>query len=257
MIPKIIHYCWLSDDPIPEQFIKYIEGWKSKLVDYEFIKWDFSVFDKLSSNWVAEAFDNKKYAFAADYIRLFAVYNYGGIYMDMDMELLKPFGELLDNSYMFAYESPDAPWIEAGCFGAEKNNEFLGDCLEYYEDRHFVKSDGSFDMLPLPKIMETIRQNHDTVLDIYPWYYFTAKSYSTGIESPTEETYTVHHFAGSWKTKEELEVYELSKKYSKYFGVRIGSNLAQYQGIIKKEGLAGAKRITKEKLSRKRLNKNS
>ena len=92
MIPKIIHYCWLSNDPIPEKLQEYMKSWKEKLPDYEFKLWNFDCFDINSSQWVKEAFEAKKYAFAADYIRLYAVYNYGGIYMDMDVEVIKKIG---------------------------------------------------------------------------------------------------------------------------------------------------------------------
>lgn len=87
-------------------------------------KWDFTIFPKSESKWVEEAFDNKKYAFAADYIRLYAVYNYGGIYMDMDIELIRRFDDLLNAPYMMAYERPNRNGIEAGCFGAEAGNPF-------------------------------------------------------------------------------------------------------------------------------------
>lgn len=100
MIPKIIHYCWLSNDPIPEKLQEYMKSWKEKLPDYEFKLWNFDCFDINSSQWVKEAFEAKKYAFAADYIRLYAVYNYGGIYMDMDVEVIKSFNPLLNNDYL-------------------------------------------------------------------------------------------------------------------------------------------------------------
>ena len=102
MIPKIIHYCWLSNDPIPENLQSYLKTWKEKLPDYEFILWNFNRFEKSSSKWVAQAFDNKKYAFAADYIRLFAVYNFGGFYLDMDIQVLKSFDDLLNNEICLA-----------------------------------------------------------------------------------------------------------------------------------------------------------
>ena len=257
MIPKIIHYCWLSDDPVPQKFQDYIDGWHRLLPDYEFIKWDFNRFPKNQSIWVAEAFNNKKYAFAADYIRLFAVYNYGGIYMDMDIEVLKPFDELLnvpERPYMFAAERPNKLWIEAGCFGAEKGNEFVRLCLDRYKDRHFIKPDGSLDQMPLPQVMEEVRQRYNIQIDLYPWTYFTAKSYDTGIENPKEETYAIHHFAGSWKTKAEVEDIELTRKYSKVFGVKIGHNLAEYQGAAKREGIKGIVRITRKKIERKLRN---
>ena len=240
-IPKIIHYCWLSNDPVPEDLQKYMKSWKEKLSDYDFMKWDFTKFDKSSSAWVSEAFDNKKYAFAADYIRLFAVYNYGGIYMDMDIEVLKSFDQLLYYPYMFAYERPNQPWIEAGCFGAEKGNEFIGKCLDRYEGRHFIKPDGSFDQLPLPQVMSKVMEESSFNYIIYPWNYFTAKSYDTGLESPNEATFTIHHFAGSWKTDEEKEKIAKSRKLSKFFGVRIANNIIELFYEIKKNGLVGVK----------------
>lgn len=212
MIPKIIHYCWLSDDPIPDDLKKYVDGWREKLPEYEFIKWDFSRFDKDSSAWVKEAFELKKYAFACDYIRIYAVYNYGGIYMDMDMEVLRCFDDLLNKSTMFAYERPDHTWIEAGCFGAEKHNKFLKCCLDRYEGRHFIRQDRTMDILPLPRVMDEVARNNKIVIEAYPWSYFTAKSYDTGTECPTAETYTIHHFAGSWKSDSEKNIYKKSMK---------------------------------------------
>lgn len=216
MIPKIIHYCWLSSDPVPEDLQIYMKSWKEKLPDYEFIKWDFSKFDKKSSAWVSEAFDHKKYAFACDYIRIYAVYNYGGIYMDMDMEVLKRFDDLLDNPTMFAYERPDHTWIEAGCFGAEKHNPFLKRCLDRYEGRHFVRKDNSLDVLPLPRVMDEVIRDNNLTIKAYPWTYFTAKSYETGIETPTSDTYTIHHFAGSWKSSKEQEIYNKAVNLRKF-----------------------------------------
>ncbi|MDR1147828.1 MAG: glycosyl transferase, partial [Spirochaetaceae bacterium] len=117
MIPKIIHYCWLSNDPIPENYERCMATWKAKLPDYEFILWDTARFDMNSVLWVKQAFDVKLYACAADYIRLYAVYSRGGIYLDMDMEVVKPFDELLKADTMLAYENNVNHNIEAGCFG--------------------------------------------------------------------------------------------------------------------------------------------
>ncbi|MCR5178187.1 MAG: glycosyl transferase [Lachnospiraceae bacterium] len=207
-IPRRIHYCWLSDDPVPEDMKRFVEGWKKLLPDYEFVKWDPERFAVDSSVWVSEAVDRKQYAFASDYIRLYAVYHYGGIYLDMDVEVLKPFDRLLDRPYMFAYETPDRKRIEAGCFGAEKNDPFLKACLDHYRDRHFVAGEGFSDTLPLSKVMSDIMRERDMDLSIYPWRYFTAKSYSTGMETPGSDTYAVHHFAGSWKSDKERRIVE-------------------------------------------------
>lgn len=241
MIPKIIHYCWLSNDPVPEDLQTYMKSWKEKLPEYEFIKWDFNRFEKSSSVWVSEAFDNKKYAFAADYIRLYAIYNYGGIYMDMDIEVIKSFNPLLDSEYMMAYERPNQPWIEAGCFGAEKGNEFIGDCLKRYENRHFIKEDGSYDQLPLPQVMAKVLKDSNLYYSFYSWDYFTAKSYDTGIETPSDNTFAIHHFAGSWKTDEEKMKIEKSRKLAKYFGVKIANNIVELSCEVKKYGIKGIK----------------
>ena len=130
MIPKLIHYCWLSGDPIPENLQKCMNSWKKYLPDYEFILWDRNRFDINSTLWTKQAFEAKKYAFAADYIRLYAVYTYGGIYMDMDVEVLKSFNALLSSPYILGLETDNG--IEAGIFGAEKQTPFLKDCLNYY-----------------------------------------------------------------------------------------------------------------------------
>lgn len=214
MIPKIIHYCWLSGDPIPEKLQKCMESWKTYLPDYEFVLWDRNRFDINSTLWTKQAFEAKKYAFAADYIRLYAVYNYGGIYMDMDVEVVKNFDDLLEQEYFIGFESDKR--IEAGIFGASKNLSYMKDCLDYYKDRQFIKEDNSFDTNPLPNIMYNVmsdkyrisnrnsieikkKSDEDNTFYIFPYEYLTAKSYSTGKINVTKKTYSIHHYAGSWQ----------------------------------------------------------
>ena len=81
-----------------------MDSWTRVLPDYDIIKWDFSKFNKSSSLWVSQAFDNKKYAFAADYIRLYAIYHYGGIYLDSDVEVLKSFDDYLNLTTMIGWQ---------------------------------------------------------------------------------------------------------------------------------------------------------
>ncbi len=211
-IPRRIHYCWLSDDPVPDELKRNIVGWKKLLPDYEFVKWDLKRFNKESSVWVKEAIEEKKYAFASDYIRLFAVYHYGGIYLDMDVEVKKSFDELLEEPYMLAYESPNENRIEAGCFGAEQHDPFIKACLDHYEDRHFIGKNGILDIQPLSKVMFDILKENNMNIRLYSWEFFTAKSFATGIESPGENTYAIHHFAGSWKSEKERKTIEKARK---------------------------------------------
>ena len=238
MIPRIIHYCWLSDDPIPENLQENMNTW-SRLKDYTFMKWDFTRFTE-DVPWVREAFENKKYAFACDYIRLYAVYHYGGIYMDMDMEVIRPFDDLLDSPLMLAYEDSDRFKIEAGCFGAEKGNPLIGECLAYYAGRHFVREEGEFDMIPLPDILGQVVQSHD--IRIYGCDFFTAKSFLNGHIYSTENTYTIHHFAGSWLPDYYKEISKRTELYAKKYP----GNLSRYLAIItyftEKYGIIGGVR---------------
>lgn len=217
MIPKIIHYCWLSTDPYPEKIKHCIDSWLKYLPDYELMLWDANRFPIGSCSWVKEAFDEKKYAFAADYIRLYAVYKYGGIYLDCDVEVLKKFDDLLRLPYFIGRESV-SDRVEIAAFGAEKGCSWIKWCLDYYEGRHFIKADGNLDMKVMPDIVVDVLSSHygfnyiksisefhnDTgIFNVFPNDWFCANVHlnpndtkPTYIVSPS--TYCVHHFANSW-----------------------------------------------------------
>ena len=215
MIPKIIHWCWLSDDPIPESLKKCMDSWKVYLPDYEFIHWNFQRFPKGKSKWVDEAFANKKYAFAADYIRLYALYNYGGIYLDMDVEVLKSFNPFLSLKTMMCWQNAIGG-LEVAAFGVEKGSKWVKECLDSYEKASFVKEDGSFEMTTLPQRIENELRSHnyilqdiasveeanaisgDNTIPVFPYDFFSPKSYLTGKIKQTKRTVSIHHFAGSW-----------------------------------------------------------
>jgi len=240
MIPKKVHYCWLSGDPFPDSIAQHMATWKAKLPDYEFILWDTTRFDLDSNIWVKQAFESKKYAFAADYIRLYAVYNFGGIYMDTDVEVVKSFDKLLDLPYFVGTEGEGI--IEAGIFGAEKGTAWLKDCLSHYDGRAFAKSDGSLDILTLPRIMvsaiektriitelpedeifKVLSNDVSDKLYVFPKEAFCAKNHGTGVVTKTKHTYAVHHFAMSWMSKKETFFPNLKRKLMAVFGVKFVS----------------------------------
>ena len=148
MIPKIIHYCWLSGDPFPADIQRCIDSWHKYLPDYELRLWDTKRFDIESTLWTKQAFEHRKYAFAADYIRLYALYNYGGIYLDADVLVYKSFDDLLSLPYFIGCDQIGA--FEAAVIGAEKGCPWIADILEHYNDRPFIKADGTMDMQELP-----------------------------------------------------------------------------------------------------------
>lgn len=212
MIPKIIHFCWLSDDSFPASIQKCIDSWKRYLLGYELMLWNYKRFPRGKSKWVDQAFDNHKYAFAADYIRLYALYHYGGIYLDSDVEVLRSFDELLELPYIIGQEK--TPFgIEAATLGFPPRSQFIKDLLDRYENRHFVKADGSFDEEPLPRIVRRYiasRYNYHVIasvsdfvyagdtINVFTPEYFSPKHYASKEIEATPQTFSIHHYAGSW-----------------------------------------------------------
>lgn len=199
MIPKIIHYCWLSGDPYPPLVVKCLKSWREKLSDYEFVLWDTNKIDINSNIWLKQCFENRKYAFAADYIRCYALYHYGGIYLDLDVEVIKPFDSLLLDDLMIGEEAGGD--IEAAVLGASKGAIWLRYCLDYYENRSFIKSNGHFDTQPIPLLLNKVKDIYFPTLQLKPYYYFSPKDYNIGMINVTNDTYCIHHFDGKWVKK--------------------------------------------------------
>jgi len=249
MIPKIIHFCWLSGDKYPELIQKCMATWKTILPDYEFVLWDADKFDLESTLWTKQAFESKKYAFASDYIRLYAIYNYGGIYLDTDVELIKNFDDLLHLPYFIGLEQTDI--IEAAIIGAEKGADWVADCMQYYNNKPFIKIDGNPDLLILPKIMEgQIEKNRKLVsmnkseienideliedkskLLLFPYEYFSAKNNETYQLFTTKNTYAIHHFNNAWVHKTRRVRLNVKRKFIHTLGLKFTDNIIKYTGF--------------------------
>lgn len=248
MIPKIIHLCWLSGDPYPQKIQRCLDSWKVHLPDYEVMLWDCNRFDLKSSPWVEQAFAARKYAFAADYIRMFALYNYGGIYLDSDVEVLKSFDEFLELPYFVGAEN--AGTIEAAIIGAEKGCDWIKACLDYYQNREFVKEDGQMDIRMLPEIMnETIQKlkpiytlpsgssiaelknkEKDMQERVYvlPCEYFSPKVFDSRQVILTPHTYTIHHYQNSWFSHKAFVYYRTRTLLIRVFGYRFVRNIERF-----------------------------
>jgi hypothetical protein len=260
-IPKIIHYCWLSGDPIPPDYKKCMDSWKSALSGYDFLLWDTKRFDINSTAWTRQAFETQLYACVCDYIRLYAVYHYGGIYLDMDMEAVKPFGDLLQRDLMLAYENHVSENIEAGCFGAAKGHPYIRACMEYLENRNFCDPELIPDLLRLdktkrhdlinppisPEVMKTVLQESFSS-EKYPVLthdYFTAKNVVTGKIEATPNTVTIHHFATEYHSEEWREIRASEQTINLRFGEntilsKILCGIGRVKRQIKKIGVRGA-----------------
>lgn len=235
MIPKVIHLCWLSGDPYPTKISRCLSTWKKYLPDYEVMLWDTKRFDLETSIWVKQAFEKKKYAFAADYIRFYALYYYGGIYLDSDVEVLKSFDDLLDLPYFMGAEKAQTP--EAAIIGAEKGCDWIKACLDYYKDRPFINDDGSLNIKTVPDIMISqikqikpirvlslkdslnIRQLNmeKEVLEFHDAF-FSPKIFDSREVEITPYTYAIHHYQNSWFSPKAKFYYRLRARFVKLLG---------------------------------------
>lgn len=231
MIPKIIHLCWLSGDPFPEDILKCLRTFPLHIPDYEIFLWgktpaDISClggmkvtemhFDLNSTPWTKEAFEARKYAFAADYIRLYALYTYGGIYLDADVLIYKSFDELLHLPYFIGCDQIRA--FEAAVIGAQKGCMWIKDVWDTYIGKHFVKDDGSLDMMELPVRfhhvlvdkgynfikLSGINEFEDSIcetktLQVFDGDYFNSRNAVEVRQTP--KSFCAHNYAGSWQKK--------------------------------------------------------
>ena len=163
-IPKIIHYCWFGGKDKPEVIKKYINSWKEKLRDYEIKEWNESNFDISSNIFVKQAYESGKYAFVSDYVRVYALYNYGGIYMDTDVEVKQPFSdEILGNDSFWGFEEKN--YIATSTIGTKKGNKLIKRFLDSYDGKEFIKEDGEIDTLTNVAIVSNIIEGIGIRLD--------------------------------------------------------------------------------------------
>ena len=214
MIPKIIHYCWFGKKPLPPLALKCIASWEKFLPGYEIKQWNEDNYDVNSIQYIADAYKAKKYAFAADYIRLHALYNYGGIYLDADVLIYKNFNELLNLPYFIGCDQIRA--FEAAVIGAEKGCLWIKDILDTYNGKCFVKKDGTYDVTELPVRFhhELTRPNHTFTrindiaefchkegrhINVFNGNFFNSRN-SVKVRR-TRKSFCAHNYTGSWQTK--------------------------------------------------------
>lgn len=234
MIPKIIHYTWFSGDPFPEEIQNCIASWHKHMPEYEFKLWDMEAVKGIDSVFLKEALQAKKWAYAADYVRLYAIYHEGGIYLDTDVLVYKSFNPLLSQRAFIGKESSihfeggfTAQYLSSHCFGAEKEHPFVKDCLDYFQDRHFVTSNNEklpiplrYNFVLLPYIQAEIARMYGYEwrpllqdeqpckegLVVYPASYFDTQDIMP-------ESYCKHLAVGGWRTDKAYEpVYNLKYK---------------------------------------------
>ncbi len=248
MIPKIIHYCWFGGKTKPKFILKYLKTWECILNDYEIIEWNENNFDINSNLFTKQAYENKKFAFVSDYVRLHALFNHGGIYLDTDVEVLKSFDGFLSKKAFMGFEGDSH--IGTALIAAEKNNDVIGEFFKYYQNKKFILDDGQFDQTPNPQIVSHILSKKGLLLndtyqvveksfEIFPKDFFSAKSYLTGEIIKTSNTVCIHHFEGSW-------LYFLDKieqKFCYFMGIKFRHKLGGVSNLLKKIQFSKTKNI--------------
>ena len=226
MIPKIIHYCWFGRNPLPKMAIKCINSWKKYCPDYQIIEWNEDNFDVTVNDYVKEAYDNRKYAFVSDYVRLYALVTYGGVYMDTDVEVVRPLDLFLNNHAFSGFETKE--FIPTGIMASEKGFPLYKEFLDYYNNVHFVQSDKTLDMTTNGRIMTNITKQYGLLLNgelqtikewvLYPSDYFCPLDNNTGVLHKTTNTVTIHWFNQSWVPKHLVIRSKITRPFHRIFG---------------------------------------
>ncbi|MCI6552755.1 MAG: glycosyl transferase [Lachnospiraceae bacterium] len=219
MIPKIIHYCWFGKGPMPELAERCLQSWEDILKGYKIIRWDEENFNVNICDYVREAYEAKKYAFVTDYVRLYAMYYYGGIYMDTDVEVLQPLDSFLDNRAFSGFENEIN--IPTGIMACEKGYSCFGELLNEYADKHFLNEDGTYDLTTNVELITNyylkrglVQNNERQIVDgflLMPSLTFCPPPEDI-IPGNRDHIVTIHHKNGSWIPK-ELRPDKESKKY--------------------------------------------
>lgn len=250
MIPKKIHYCWFGGNPLPELAQKCIASWQTYCPDYEIIQWNESNYDfSAAPLYVRQAYEAKQWAFITDYVRLQVVFDQGGIYMDTDVELLKPLDAMLEHPSYFGFETSENIATGLG-FGAEPGARILKDMMDDYRDVPFVLPDGSFDRTPCPQRNTQAFLRHGLVRDgshqvleggilVLPREYLCPMDMQTGELCVTKNTLSIHHYSASWHSPEDRLFEKYRGMLSRFLPYKLSGYIARGMAAIKTNGLSG------------------
>lgn len=211
-IPKIIHYCWFGPNQLPKKEQSCMASWSKFFPDYEIKKWNESTFPLDKHPFAKQAYDIGKYAFVSDYVRAYVVYEQGGLYFDTDLEVKKDFSEFLKYSEgVLGFET--SKYVGTAMMAFIPKHPIMNSFLNYYKNKNFVNERGQIEITANPAILKDILIDYGFVFNgeeqmvnnifIYPRSHFFPKKISDGNFRITDETYTIHHFEGSWLTERQ------------------------------------------------------
>ena len=208
MIPKIIHYCWFGRGEMPRQMKKCLKSWKKLCPDWELMEWNEDSFDINSTTWTQQAYEARKYAFVADYVRLWALKKYGGVYLDTDVELVKNLDCFAEHKGYVGFACTNG--LSTGLIGAEKEHPYIQKWFDFYQGKSF-RTDSGMDMEPnteystqllLERGMK-LNDEKQTIFDmtIYPQTYFCPLYVDSFRNVKSGDTYAIHYFLATWRSE--------------------------------------------------------
>ena len=210
MIPQIIHYCWFGKGEMPELVRQCLASWHEHMPDWEFKIWNENNFDINSVPYTKEAYEAGIFAFVSDYVRLLALYAEGGVYLDTDVKVFKPFDDLLGYKAFAGFEGSKHLPLGTCVMASEAQGEWITEMFEAYSSRHFLQSNGSYDMTSNVQFISEIMRGNGFVqngkeqdyrdLHVFPVEYFCPRQ-TTGEYFRTEKAYCDHLGLGSWSGK--------------------------------------------------------
>lgn len=225
MITKKIHYCWFGMSEKPKLAQKCIASWKKYCPDYEIIEWNENNFDVNMNGYTRMCYEQKKYAFLTDYARLVILEEYGGIYFDTDVEVIRSFDDLLDCTAFFGFENENAVASGLG-FGAEPHTDVMKAMVRTYDQVIDGKNGvigcpilNTEALIPFGLIKNGLRQSLKGI-EIYPPEYFNPYSSVTGRLTKTQNTHSIHWYSMSWGSGATKIKIKITRVMRRIFGER-------------------------------------
>lgn len=215
-IPRVIHYCWFGENPKDKAVLKCIRSWKRYCPGYEIVEWNEKNFNVNVIPYTAQAYEHGKWAFVSDYARLKVIYDYGGVYLDTDVELKKPLDTLLSCQGFLGLEKINSVYqVNTGLgFGAVRGHPLIKKMLESYHNLSFLRPDGSMDLQPCSErntrllrqegFDGTNRRQIVGEMHILPTEYLCPMDYVTGEINKTKRTVSIHHYQATWLEREVI-----------------------------------------------------
>ncbi len=252
-IPRVIHYCWFGGAPLPEEAEKCIASWRRFCPGYRIQRWDESNYDIQACLFVAEAYRAKKWAFVSDYARFDILNRYGGIYLDTDVELIRPIDDILDRGPFMGIERGMGGMVAPGLgMALPPDHPVCREILATYQKQSFVNPEGNGGAtMVVGEYTTTVLKKHGLKMNgeaqcvcgiqIYPWDYFCPVEFRTGSLHITENTRSIHHYSATWLSPQEQAALRLTFRATRILGPKAGYRIGRIYSFPYRVRMKGKK----------------